>query len=102
MKRTEKEDKKEPIVILKSFTLDKLITLYSIVGEICTDYSRMTDGYSLATGDKTFENIPEDIKNMIGDRQRFFLYKNTIKEIIKCKITNLMENGTDEFKKVHT
>ena len=48
--------------------LDKLITLYSAVSNICQDYSRMTDGYSLATGDKLFDNIPEDIRIMIKDR----------------------------------
>lgn len=77
---------------LKRMGIDKLASLYSIINEICADYSRMTDGYSLATGDKMFETMPEDIRNMIDDRQKFFSYRNTIKEIIKDKIVKIIEN----------
>jgi hypothetical protein len=70
--------------------LDKLITLYSAVSNICQDYSRMTDGYSLATGDKLFNNIPEDIRIMIKERQEFFSYREKIRNILKSKIREEM------------
>lgn len=66
--------------------LDELLTLYSAVSNICQDYSRMTDGYSLATGDKLFNNIPEDIRIIIKERQEFFSYREKIRNILKSKI----------------
>jgi hypothetical protein len=76
---------------LKNMEFDKLAGLYSIINEICADYSRMTDGYSLATGDKMFESMPKDIRDMVRDRQRFFEYRNTVKELLKNKITEMFE-----------
>ena len=70
--------------------LDKVLTLYSAISNICQDFSRMTDGYSLATGDKQFERIPEDIRNMIKERQEFFSYKDRVRNIIKAKIRKEM------------
>ena len=70
--------------------MDKLLTLYSAISNICQDFSRMTDGYSLATGDKRFERIPEDIRNMIKERQEFFSYKDRVRNIIKAKIRKEM------------
>lgn len=67
-------------------TLDKLITLYGAISSICQDFSRMTDGYSLATGDSQFENIPEDIRNMISERQEFFSYREKVRDLLKFKI----------------
>lgn len=73
--------------------LDNLTNLYGIINEICSDYSRMTDGYSLATGDRMFENMPKDIRDMINDRQKFFSYRNIVKDAIKIKLTEIMENN---------
>ena len=70
--------------------LDELITLYGAISTICQDYSRMTDGYSLATGDKLFNNIPEDIRIMIKERQEFFSYREKIRNILKSKIREEM------------
>jgi hypothetical protein len=72
--------------------LDKLLTLYSAVSNICQDYSRMTDGYSLATGDNKFEEIPEDIRRMIRERQEFFSYRSKIKSLLREKILQEMKN----------
>lgn len=77
---------------LKDSDLDSLHSLYGIIGELCGDYSRMTDGYSLATGDNKFENIPDEIKEMINERQRFFSYKNTVKNLIKEEVKNIMRD----------
>jgi len=72
-------------------SFDKLAGLYSVINEICSDYSKMTDNYSLATGDKMFESMPKDIRDMVHDRQKFFGYRNIVKEVIKNKITEIFE-----------
>ena len=77
---------------LEKLTFEKLITLYGAINEICQDYSRMTDGYSLATGDNKFEAMPGEIRDMIGERQQFFSYRNRVKEMLKSKIIKIMEN----------
>lgn len=66
--------------------LDELITLYGAISTICQDYSRMTDGYSLVTGDKLFNNIPEDIRIMIKERQEFFSHREKVRNLLKSKI----------------
>ena len=78
---------------LNKMSFDKLIGLYGVINEICSDFSRMTDGYSLATGDKMFETMPEDMRRMIRDRQRFFSYRNVVKDILKDKITKIFEGN---------
>ena len=74
------------MVFAVDMELDKLITLYGAISSICQDYSRMTDGYSLATGDSQFEHIPEDIRNMISERQEFFSYREKVRGLLKSKI----------------
>lgn len=76
----------------KNITLEKLLTLYSAISEICQDYSRMTDGYSLATGDIKFEEIPDDIRKMIKERQEFFSYRAKIKNLLRNKILEEIKN----------
>ena len=76
---------------LEDLGLDELHSLYSVVNEICSEYSRMTDGYSLATGDNKFENIPEEVRGMIKDRQRFVSYKLRLKNALINKINDEME-----------
>jgi len=80
---------------LNRMGIEKLSSLYSIVNELCSDYSRMTDGYSLATGDNKFENMPKDIVDMVSDRQRFFSYRGILKEMIKNKVTKIFEDEQD-------
>ena len=77
--------------ILEDLELNDLHSLYSVVNEICGEYSRMTDGYSLATGDNKFESIPEEVRSMIEDRQRFVSYKLKLKNALINKINIEME-----------
>jgi hypothetical protein len=77
---------------LENLTLEELHSLYSIVGEICADYSKMTDNYSLTSGDNMFEHLPDEVKGMINDRQLFVSYKLKIKEALINKIKAEMEN----------
>lgn len=77
---------------INEMSFEKLSSIYSVVNELCSDFSRLTDGYSLATGDKMFEAIPEDIKNMINERQKFFSYRNIIKDALKNKIIKILED----------
>jgi hypothetical protein len=71
---------------INTLNFEELISLYTILNEICGDYARMTNMYSLASGDELFERTPEDIKKMIGERQQFFNIKNKVKEEIKKQI----------------
>ena len=81
--------------ILSQLNFEKLLTLYGAINEICSDYARMTDGYSLATGDNKFENLPRDIALMIKDRQEFFGYKTYVQEELKDRIKKIM-NGNEK------
>ena len=64
----------------------ELTSLYTVLNEICEDYSRMTDMYSLASGDRLFENMPEDMSKTIEERQKFFNIRNKIREEIKRRL----------------
>lgn len=77
---------------LENLSLEELHTLYVIVGELCADYSKMTDNYSLTTGDNMFENLPAEVSGMINDRQLFISYRLKIKEALINKVKAEMEN----------
>ncbi len=77
---------------LENLSLEELHALYTIVGELCADYSKMTDNYSLTTGDNMFENLPDEVRGMINDRQLFISYRLKIKEALINKIKAEMEN----------
>lgn len=77
---------------LEHLSLEELHTLYAIVGELCGDYSKMTDNYSLTTGDNMFENLPDEVREMINDRQLFISYRLKLKEALINKIKIEMEN----------
>lgn len=76
---------------LENLSLEELHTLYVIVGELCADYSKMTDNYSLTTGDNMFENLPDEVMGMINDRQLFISYRLKIKEALINKVKAEME-----------
>ena len=68
-------------------SLEQLFTFYNIATDICREYSRMTDGYVLATGDNILDpthSVPLDMQNTINERQMYFS--------IKDKITNELKN----------
>ena len=72
---------------LKDISLEQLFTFYNIATDICREYSRMTDGYVLATGDNVLDSmrhVPLDMQNTIKERQFYFS--------IKDKITNELKN----------
>ena len=75
---------------LENLSLEELHTLYVIVGELCADYSKMTDNYSLTTGDNMFENLPDEVREMINDRQLFISYRLKIKEALINKVKTEM------------
>lgn len=77
---------------LENLSLEELHTLYTIVGELCADYSKMTDNYSLTTGDNMFENLPDEVKGMINDRQLFISYRLKVKEALINRVKAEMEN----------
>lgn len=88
--------KKKTIHTMK---LEELVALYGILSELCQDYSRMTDNYAIATGDNKFQSMPQDIYDMINERQEFYGYKNKIKDLIKTKIrAELKETNNEQTK----
>jgi hypothetical protein len=78
---------------LENLSLEKVYELYSIVKEFCGEYSKMTDNYALTTGDKTFENIPEEFRSLIETRQKLISYKLKLNDLIINKIIKTMENN---------
>lgn len=77
---------------LEKLSLEKLHTLYTIIGELCAEYSKMTDNYSLVTGDNKFENIPDEVKGMINVRQKLVSYRLKLKDALIIKLIDEMEN----------
>lgn len=77
---------------LKNLSIEELHTLYAVVGELCADYSKMTDNYSLTTGDNMFKNLPDEVKEMINDRQLFVSYRLKVKEALINRVKAEMEN----------
>ena len=76
---------------LENLSLEELHNLYSIVGELCADYSKMTDNYSLTTGDNMFENLPYEVRKMINARQLFVSYRLKLKDALINKVMKEME-----------
>ncbi len=74
---------------LSKMTLTQLTSLYTIVSEICRDYSRMTDGYVLATGDNVLDPlaaIPQEFRNTIEERQHYYSIRDRVMQEIKKKL----------------
>lgn len=74
---------------ISEMNITELTSLYNIVSEICRDYSRMTDGYILATGDNVLDPlaaIPQEFRNTIEERQHYFSIKDRIMKEIKEKL----------------
>jgi hypothetical protein len=79
---------------LKDMKLEELAALYGVANEICSEYSRMTDGYILATGDNVLDplsNIPVDIQNAIGERQLYFSIRDRITNELKKRLLTEIE-----------
>ena len=75
-------------------SFEQLVTMYNVACDICKEYSRMTDGYILATGDNvldTMKNIPPDIRNAIKDRQMYFSVKDKLTNELKKRLLTEIE-----------
>ena len=71
---------------LEKIKIDELYTLYSAASDILNDYARMTDMYSLSSGDERFERLPEEVRMMIEERQMYFNLRNRIKTELKKRL----------------
>lgn len=76
---------------LDEMSIEKLYTLYNVATSICSEYSRMTDGYLLATGAEVEWTTGDKVLSMyetelIGDRQTFFSVKDRITNVLKRKL----------------
>lgn len=79
---------------LKDMSITELAALYSVACDICREYSRMTDGYVLATGDNVLDpltSIPNDVQNTINERQQYFAIKDRITSELKNKLLTEIE-----------
>ena len=79
---------------LNKMTIEQLAALHSIATDICREYSKMTDGYILATGDNLLDPtnaIPHDIQNLINERQQYFAIKDRITNELKKKLLTEIE-----------
>lgn len=79
---------------LSEMNLQELAALYSVATDICREYSRMTDGYILATGDNVLDatnRIPADMQNTINERQMYFSIKDRITNELKNRMLTEIE-----------
>lgn len=70
-------------------SIEQVFTVYNIACDICREYSKMTDGYILATGDNVLDPIydtPNDIRNMIRERQEYFAVKDKLTNELKKRL----------------
>ena len=74
--------------------LQELAALYGVATDICREYSKMTDGYILATGDNVLDplnQIPWDVQNTINERQQYFAIKDKITNELKKRLLTEIE-----------
>ena len=79
---------------LKDMSLEELFTLYNVATDICREYSKMTDGYILATGDNVLDathRLPADVQNTINERQQYFAIKDRITNELKKRLLTEIE-----------
>ena len=70
--------------------IDKLAGVYGVASELFNEYTRMCDGYILATGDKLLQNLTPEADDMIKERQKLLTIKETIREKLKEKLEELV------------
>ena len=75
-------------------SLQELSALYGAATDICREYSRMTDGYILATGDNVLDSsnrIPAEVQQTINERQQYFAIKDRITNELKKRLLTEIE-----------
>ena len=79
---------------ITEMTLEELFAIYNVATDICREYSKMTDGYILATGDNVLDasnRIPSDVQNTINERQQYFAIKDRITNELKKRLLTEIE-----------
>ena len=79
---------------LSEMSFEQLTAMYNVATDICREYSRMTDGYILATGDNVLDasnRIPADVQNTINERQKYFAIKDRITNELKKRLLTEIE-----------
>ena len=79
---------------ISNMNLEELFAIYNVATDICREYSRMTDGYILATGDNVLDpthSIPQDMQNTINERQQYFSIKDKITNELKKRLLSEIE-----------
>ena len=79
---------------LSEMSFEQLTAMYNVATVICREYSRMTDGYILATGDNVLDashRLPADVQNTINERQMYFAVKDKITNELKKRLLTEIE-----------
>jgi hypothetical protein len=77
---------------LSEMSFEQLTAMYGVATDICREYSRMTDGYVLATGENVFDkNIPKEVQQTINERQMYFSIKDKITNELKKRLLTEIE-----------
>ena len=79
---------------LSEMNITELAALYGVATDICREYSKMTDGYILATGDNVLDplnSIPFEMQNTINERQQYFAIKDRLTNELKNRLLTEIE-----------
>ncbi len=87
-KRKKKRDMK-----INDLEISELYSYYTIVNDICSELSKMTDNYTLINGQQDLTDAPKEFRDTIKTRQKFVGYKLKLKDALMNKVEELMENN---------
>lgn len=77
---------------LDNMSIGELYSLKSAAKSICDDYAEMATTYSLVHGNKTFDELHDDEKEIIRERQLFYGYVQKINNKLKEKFKEVLED----------
>ena len=80
---------------IKKCPISELRDIFAVLTDICADYSRMVDRYSLTTGDSTCDKMSAEMQEAMVERQRFFNYRDVVRLELQDRITGIMEGTND-------
>lgn len=76
----------------KDMSYAELYSLRCAAKSICDDLSEMATTYSVVHGNKQFQDLPDDMQQLISERQEFYGYIQTLNDVLKNKIREEFKN----------
>lgn len=58
--------------------LDKLITIHNITDSLCKNYDTSLTTYATLSGDKTFSEMPDEMRNIMDKRSKIKMIFNEV------------------------